>query len=248
MPITGWICRGCSGRVVPLDHFATSRCGATVCHPDFAAAILRDRERQVSGAVRVTHGLGCVRKAAIEQSVGFAADPLSFMPVMSGQAWDQLLSTEAGAAGQVEVSGEIEGVRVVGHIDKVAPDAIEDHKRVGFLPKDKQPDLEYIAQVSVYGHFTERTKGRLWYATHFDLLPIEFDLWPLEQVLEFKPYGGELTVRENYRLADDYFSGRVNWQELPLAGQRMAFKSGKSPCDYCSVREECCIASMGAPF
>jgi hypothetical protein len=234
--------------VVPLDHFATSRCGATVCHPDFAAAILRDRARQVQGVVRVTHGLDCVRMAAIEQAVEFAADPLTYMSAMSGQAWDALLAAEAGAAGQVEVTGEIDGVRVVGHIDRIAADAIEDHKRVGFLPKDKQPDDEYVAQLSVYGHFKSRRLGRLWYATHFDLLPVEFDLWPIEQVLEFKPRGGELTVRENYHLADDYFAGRIGWQQLPLTGQRMTFKSGKSLCDYCSVRSDCTVAAMGVSF
>jgi hypothetical protein len=102
--------------------------------------------------------------------------------------------------------------------------------------------------VSVYGHFTGRTKGRLWYASHFDLVPLEFDLWPLDRVLDFRPYGGRSTVRENYRLAADYFDWKIGWQELPLSGHHMRFKSGKSPCDYCSVREDCTIASMGEPF
>ena len=248
MPITAWRCRGCANREVPLDHFATTPCGASTVHPDFVKAVLRDRNRQPGGVVRVTHGLGCIRRAALEQSVEFSADPLAFMPVMSGVAWDTMLSAEAGDAGQVEVGGEVDGIRVVGHIDRISADAIEDHKRVGYLPKDKQPDEEYVAQVSVYGHFAGRTKGRLWYATHFDLVPLEFDLWPLERVLEFKAYGGEMTVRENYRLADDFFAGRKTWEELPLSGQHMTFKSGKTHCDYCAVREECCIASIGAPF
>lgn len=249
MPITAWICKGCNNRVVPLDHFATTRCGETVCHPDYAAAVLADRVSQPVGAVRVTNGLGCPRRAAIEASEDYAADPLDFMPMMGGTAWDRMLSAHAGAMGQVEVSGVVDGIPIVGHIDRLTDDAIEDHKRVGFLPKDKSPDPEYVAQTSMYGHFTGRKIGRLWYATHFDMVPMQFDLWPLERTLEFRPYGSaDYTTLDLYRQTASVLTGKAKWQELPLAGQGMRFKSGKSPCDYCSVREICCTASMGSPF
>src|SRR5512137_1486392 len=102
MPIAQWICAACGGRVVPLTHFTDSPCGEKV-HPDYAAAILKDRADQyVKGAVRVSHGLGCPRRAAIEEAVDFAVDPLEQNAMLTGTAWHAMVES-AGPVQFVEV-------------------------------------------------------------------------------------------------------------------------------------------------
>lgn len=249
MPIAKWICRGCANREVELSHFATTRCGETVCHPDYAAAVLGDRVDQPIGTVRVTNGLSCPRRAAIEASEEYALDPTEALPPISGTAWHYWIETFGGAGckAEVEVAGFVAGIPVVGHVDRVRDGVVEDWKTVQFLPKESVKP-EHVVQTSVYGYLLgpDYTRGRIWYKTHFELKPVEFDLLPIDEALEHKPYGGEFTVAELYGQMSGFVSG-ADWRAMPLAGKSMMF-GDKSMCHYCSVREECTVAAMGEPF
>lgn len=248
MPITAFVCRGCNNRIVPLDHFATSKCGETVCHPDYAAAVLADRNTQPEGIVRVSHGLSCPRRAAIEQAEGYALDPLDALPASSGTAWHAWVEPHGKPWTEVEVEGVLGGVRVRGKMDRVRGDTVEDWKTVQFMPKEAYKP-EHRVQTSFYGHMAGgKTRGRIWYKTHFDQRAVEFPLMPVEEALEFKPYGGEYTCAELYVQAERVFTKGERWQDLPLAGRSMTFGNGKTLCDWCGVRETCTVAAMGAPF
>ena len=266
MPIVRWICRECGGREVPLSHFSDSQCGEHV-HPDFTAAILRDREGQyVSGAVRVSHGLGCPRKAAIEEAVDFAVDPLELNAMLTGTAWHAFVE----AAGpqdmvEVEVGGTIHGVRLNGKMDRLrllhdGQWAIEDHKNIsdfGAKYIADAPKREHVIQTSIYAELCEQsgrprpTVGIIWYHTSQSgkaaLTPHKFDLLPLHEALAHHPYGCDFTVLELLKQASAHYEDGVRWDEMLLAGQSIMF-GAKNACNYCAVRSECTTAEKSAPF
>jgi hypothetical protein len=134
MPITAWDCPNCH-KAVPLDHFAATPCGGTV-HPDYAAAVLADRELQAErSGVRVSALTACPRKGAIMHSEDIAVNPLDMLTAMKGTAWHTLMERGAeftdnpardaavlsdGEIGaEISVRGEIAGVPVTGTIDRV---------------------------------------------------------------------------------------------------------------------------------
>jgi hypothetical protein len=266
MPIVRWICRECGGREVPLSHFSDSPCGERV-HPDFASAILRDREGQyVSGAVRVSHGLGCPRKAAIEEAVDFAVDPLELNAMLTGTAWHAFVE----AAGpqdmvEVEVGGTIHSVRLNGKMDRLrhlsdGQWAIEDWKHVndfGVKYIKEGPKKEHVVQTSIYAELVEQsgrprpTVGLIWYHSSQGgaaaLTPHKFQLLPLHEALDHRPYECEFTVLELLKQAASHYEDGLRWDELPLAGRSITF-GGKNACGYCSVRSICDEADKGAPF
>lgn len=253
MPINAWICRGCGGRKVPLDHFATTECGESVCHPDYAAAVLADRTKQPSGKVRVTNGLGCPRRSAIEAAEDYAVDPLDLLPSVSGVAWHAWVEQGGSAeTNEVAVSGTVDGVPVQGTVDRIrtlpsGECVIEDHKSMDTLTYYKEAKEEHVAQMSVYAHLYGRvTRGIIWAKTHKKMVPFSAELWPIEQVAAFKPYGGEYTVAELYAQSYEAVGGKP-WKDLPLAGQSMRF-GVKGMCDFCNVREDCTVAAMGSPW
>lgn len=256
MPIKAWICRGCGNREVPLDHFATTKCGEEVVHPDYAAAALISRKRQRIGVVRVSHGVACVRRVGIEQKENYAIDPLDLLASMTGVAWHALME-EAAPKGEAEVSIEIavDGVKVVGTSDRprrlpyTGELVIDDWKTKGDYQFSKKvaQDAEYVVTQSMYAHALGATRIGTWYKSHSEFKPMYGPVMPIEKLLEHKPHEGEYTVRELYHQADDLMAGRARWQDLPLAGQSMRF-GRKSACDYCSVRETCTIAAMGNPW
>lgn len=118
MPITAWLCPQCN-RTVPLDHFETSACGLSLCHPDFAAAVLADRAAQPAGIIRVTQGTGCPRAAAIMESEPVAVNPLEMNAQLTGTAFHALMARSSIGQAEVEVSGVIEGIPLVGHVDSI---------------------------------------------------------------------------------------------------------------------------------
>src|SRR5262245_37125944 len=110
MPIAGWICAGCSGRRVDLNHFETTQCGATVCHPDYIAAVLASNWKPRPG-IHVSSGLGCPRSTAIEQSEQYYVNPLDLNAMETGTAWHAHVEkhTTEPANAEVEVKGIIDG-------------------------------------------------------------------------------------------------------------------------------------------
>lgn len=147
MPITKWSCPSCR-REVELDHFQQTACGKVV-HPDYAAAVLADRESQADRTgVRVSMASSCPRKYAIMGSEAIAVNPLDMLSALKGTAWHSLMETGAegeswqcpqhdgafairrmaiekccaGAAtvgAEVEVAGTISGILLTGKIDRV---------------------------------------------------------------------------------------------------------------------------------
>jgi hypothetical protein len=148
MAITNWWC-GAHKAEVPLDHF--QHC--TYVHPDFAAAILADREIQAERTgVRVSSASACPRKYAILATEDVAVDPLSFLQAMKGTAWHKVMEVGAGkqsligttivdavgksvtvnvegvVGAEISVVGEIGGIKLTGTIDRVL---LRDGKLVG---------------------------------------------------------------------------------------------------------------------
>lgn len=262
MPISKWICQACGGREVPLDHFATTKCGDTV-HPDFAFAVRAQEEAQGDRTgVRVTHGLGCPRRAAIQAKEDFAIDPLASNASLTGTAWHALMEKH-GPADQVEVkvSGKVRDIPVTGKIDRLRKPYIEDWKHIGdFSLKYRKEDgikLEHRVQASVYSWLCEEsgqygfTHCRIWYHTSKGgkdaLTPVEAVTMPIHDALEVKPFDGLYTVYELYQQADKVFNNGGDWRELPLAGESQTF-GAKRMCDFCEVRDICSTADKGAPF
>jgi hypothetical protein len=266
MPITSWICAACGGREVPLDHFATTSCGEKV-HPDYAAAILADRADQyVTGKVRVSHGLGCPRRAAIEESEGFAVDPLDLNSMLTGTAWHAFVE-RAGPKEwvEVEVSGKLAGVQVAGKMDRLrqlsdGTWAIEDWKHVndfGVKFISAGPKAEHKIQTSLYAELLEQcgsqrpTVGIIWYHSSQQgkaaLTSHKFDLMPTHEALDQRPYDCDYTVAELLKQAASHYEDGIKWQELPLAGKSIKFGT-KTACNYCSVMSVCREAEVGAPF
>ena len=269
MPIAKWFCPTCQAEV-PLDHYATSVCGETTVHPDYAAAIIGDRDGQhVKGAVRVTHGLGCPRRAVLEHVEDFAVNPLDVNAMLTGTAWHAMmehhgkrsaLDTDSDSGCEVSLRGTLAGVEVAGQCDRLRSGIVEDHKhinddKVKYVRKDGVKS-EHVAQLSIYAELAEQsgrqrpTRGIVWYHTSKAgkdaLIPIHTELMPVDEVLEFKPHGGEYTVAELYQQADEGFR-TGDWRAMPLAGKSMSF-GPHSMCNYCTVREICMEAEKGAPF
>lgn len=269
MPIVGWWCKQCRLRVA-LDHFETA-CNSV--HPDYAAAVLADSRKERAAGIHVTGVLNCPRKSALEHSANVYVDPLAYNAILSGTAWHELMESASVSPElcEVEVRGVVAGVPLVGKIDRLhPPTAISDWKRTSewaekwlSKPKDEGGGMkaEHLAQLSLYGELVEQSfgwrpaHGIIWYSTHKSMLYFAEQLWPLEQVLGFKPLDGDYTVAELIKQADQYAQWnspdgaalRREWQDLPLAGQSMKY-GAKTACDYCAVRETCFEQAFGAPF
>jgi len=266
MPIAKWLCAACGGREVALSHFADTVCGEKV-HPDFAAAILKDRgEQYVSKAVRVSHGLGCPRRAAIEESEPYSVDPLDLNPPLTGTAWHAMMES-AGPRElcEVEVDGTLGVVYVNGKMDRLRPLtdgelAIEDWKHIndfGVKWINGAPKPEHMVQASLYAELVEQcgnprpSVGIIWYHSSQSgkaaLTSHKFPLLPTHEALAARPYDCDFTVLELLKQAASHYEDGVRWQELPLAGKSIKFGT-KTGCDYCSVRSICTEADKGAPF
>jgi hypothetical protein len=250
---------------VSLDHFATTECGERI-HPDYCAAILGDRDGQhVKGAVRVTHGLGCPRRAVIEHVEDYAVDPLDCNAMLTGTAWHSLME-RYGRPGTVEVSvaGNLAtpggSVAVAGRSDCIVGEHVHDHKHIGDdklrykLREGATPEhrvqLSLYAELRAQGGHERPSKGVIWYHTSKAgkdaLTPMPVELLPIDEALAHPPYGGAYTVAELYAQADEGFR-TGEWRTLPLAGQTQKF-GYRVACDYCAVRGICMTAENGAPF
>src|SRR5262245_26437632 len=270
VPIAAWKCPVCFKSSVPLDHFAVSNCGLAV-HPDYVSAVLATQEPQYGRdefthepRVRVSSTAGCPRSAAIMHTEKVTADPLAFNSMLTGTAWHQLMEINSidPDETEVEVSGIIDGIPLVSHIDRILKFndqlVIADWKHANDFNrkylKDKAKD-EHIVQTSLYAelyhqmHEERPTRGVNWY--HFTssppFIPMWYDLWSVEKCLEHKPYGCEFTVQQILHQGHDFISGKVKWQELPLVGEGFQF-NGKTGCDYCLTRDLCWEESKGDPF
>lgn len=254
--ITAWWCPGCK-QVVPLSHYADSDCGLTVCPPDYAGAVLADRSiHDQRGVARVSIACGCPRSTAIMLTEDIIADPLAFNSALTGTAWHALLGEYQPASAEVEVTGVINGVQLTGHIDRIIDRGgrvvILDHKHGNdFARKYAELKPEYVVQVSLYADLYRQTFGEqpsggvIW--RHFTGSPpfvaFPFTLWPVEQCLDWMPYGGGYRVRD---LLAQAASGD-DWRDLPLAGASMNFGS-RDFCSYCEVASVCKEAAGGAPW
>lgn len=256
MPIVGFYCPACRMRV-PLDHYET--CGAV--HPDFAAAVVADSKRERAAGIHVTTVIGCPRRAALEESAELYVNPLTYNAVLGGTAWHSLMETASTRPDlcEVEVWGVVEGVELVGKIDRLhPPTAISDWKTTSewaekWLNKPVGEGggmkAEHRAQLSLYAELVEQsqgwrpTHGVVWYRTHKNIPHFAEPLWSLAETLAFHPLGGEYSVGE---LIEQAAAG-LSWQELPLAGESQAYGT-KSACDYCAVKDLCWAQGKGAPF
>lgn len=257
MSIVAWICTACS-ETVPLNHFETSDCGV---HPDYAAAVLRDSQKPRVEGIHVTQVLGCPRRTAIEQSVDVAVDPLAYNAMLGGSAWHKLMETASARPElcEVEVAGTINGVRIVGVVDRLhPPTAISDWKTTSDWAEKwlKQPAAQgggmkrdHLAQMSLYAELVEQTQhwrpihGIAWYRMQKSILPFAEKLWDLQTTLAYKPVDGSYTVSDLIAQA----AGGISWSDLPLVGETQRY-GAKSACDYCAVRETCWTAARGASF
>lgn len=262
--ITGWLCPGCNGRSVPLDHFEKASCGRTHVHPHYANAVLakeRDHYSRGSKIVSVTQGLGCPRKSAILESVDISVNPMDMNASITGTAFHALMESAphyAEAAVEVHVSGVLDGIPVQGRPDVYWPakQLIEDFKHSNdFMEKYRQeakPD--HIVQQSLYAELIEQSgkprpvDGIVWYHyTAHGLKPKAFKVLPLREALDFKPHGSPLSVINLLRAMHNFYRGVTKWQDLAMAGEDMAFGS-KTACDYCEARSVCWTEAKGAPF
>lgn len=272
MPITAWKCSVCHAAKVDLNHYATTDCGLAI-HPDYVAAVLGEQEDGFpDGKVRVSAASGCPRSAAIMATEDVTADPLAFNAMLTGTGWHQLMASHGPRSVEtddglmplveVEVKGVIDGIAIVGHIDRLLRTAsglvIADWKHANDFARKYLKDTakpEHIVQTSLYAelyaqqHGERPLRGVNWY--HFmsspPFVPAWYDLWPVARCLEHKPYGCEFTVREILHQAADFAAGKMIWADLPLVGKGFQF-SGKSACDYCSVFDVCQMQATGAPF
>lgn len=266
MPIAKWKCSVCHS-VVELDHFATTNCGLAV-HPDYVTAVLGEQQDNFPGGlVRVSAASSCPRSAAIMATEPVAIDPLASNAMLTGTAWHHLMAEYGAnlknlATVEVEVTGTIDGIAMVGHIDRLLRYdgrlVICDWKHANDFARKYLKDAakpEHIVQTSLYAELYAQTfglrptRGVNWY--HFTssppFVPMWYDLWSVDKCLEHKPYGCEYTVGQLLHQAADFAAGKTTWQELPLAGESFQF-SGKSACDYCAVFETCKTQATGAPF
>lgn len=263
MPIVGFYCRKCRANV-PLDHF--NQCDAV--HPDFASAVLADSRKQRAEGVHVTSILGCPRKGAIERGAEVYVDPTTYNSILGGTAWHRLMEHASNKPElcEVDVAGVINGVKIVGTVDRLHPlTAISDWKVTSewaekWLSKPKAEGggmkPEHLAQLSLYGELVYQSLG--WrpeygianYRTHKAILPFAEPLWDLPTVLAFHPLGGDYSVAQLIKQvawSEDCGTTTECWAELPLVGETQKYGS-KSACDYCSVREACYTQAKGAPF
>jgi len=290
MPITQWLCPSCK-QAVPLDHFATTSCGAVV-HPDYAAAVLADRDLQSErGGVRVSMGLGCVRKAAIMTAEDVAVDPLGMLTPLKGTAWHSLMEVACfkqtlavlpdelagavempqGVGAEIDVAGELAGIRVTGKIDRVryidGKLVGEDHKtgkdsravyirggRFGKRVIEAQgAPTEYKVQLSLYAELYRQQFGHawdaaaIWWAFSDAMWSEPVAIMSVEAALAHQPYDCGYSVEQLLHQANMVATGAVKWSDLPLVGKSIQFGT-KSGCDYCAVRDTCWTESDGAPF
>src|SRR5688500_2802717 len=114
MPIIGWNCPHCH-KQVPLDHYATTKCGLLI-HPAYAAAILADEETDPHGdRVTVTSGLACPRGRAIEVAAEVFVNPLDYNALLLGRAWDAIVAGNE----KIKLKGEIAGIAIEGELDNI---------------------------------------------------------------------------------------------------------------------------------
>jgi hypothetical protein len=220
--------------------------------------VLLDSNKPREG-IHVSTLLGCPRATAIKQNAPLAVDPLRMNAVTTGQAWHAYMYKASidQPSTEFEVAGYIAGVPVCGRVDRLRDDVIEDWKHgsdfsIKYTKEGAKP--AHQAQLSIYAELISQepmavrpTRGRIWHHSSVDgkdaMKAIEFDLWPIEQVLAFRPHDGAFTVLELLKQA----ASKGPWTELLLAGESMRFGT-KSMCDYCSKFTVCKTAATGAPF
>ena len=273
MPIHSWLCNvNCGGRERPLDHFETTDCGDCTetgkgLHPDFAAAVLeqeRAHYRFGKRAIGVTDLVsGCPRAAAIKHTVPYAVDPLALNSPMTGMAYHQYIALASNSKEvEVKVAGKVEGVEVITSVDRLRKHRllIEDHKHrndyAGKYDKRDGSKAEHVAQLSLGAELVEQTlgwrpmRGTIWahYTGAVGLYPMPVPtLLSLSDVLEFKPWKGDATVRDHLAAMERWRKGEMQWSDLPLFGE--AQKIGdKTACDYCPARVPCWEQARGAAF
>lgn len=282
MPIVGWNCPVCKDPRASLDHYAVTECGLRI-HPAYAAAIIHDDITDPHGkAMSVTDGLGCPRHAAINNQAGIYVNPLEYNALLTGRGWDLVVgSSDLDYTGEerymrrakVQLHGTIAGMEITGELDNVRRLGdrliLSDWKnsnnfRVKWIKQEGKPSAEYMVQTSIYAELYRQmfdempTDGEVVY--HFAgagndvLLPFQYPIMPIAECLAFRPYGGQYSVEELYRMAAQTYPdsaegnlGPANWKELPLVGETMAFGT-KQYCDYCEVKDLCKTAARGAPF
>lgn len=253
---------------MPLNHF--DQCSSV--HPDFAAAVLADSKRRRVEGIHVTSVLGCPRRGAIETVANVHVNPLEYNAILGGSAWHQLMEKSSNYPDlcEVDVAGVVNGVKLVGTIDRLhPPTAISDWKTTSdwsekwlSKPKDEGGGMksDHLAQMSLYGELVcqsqgwRPTHGIAWYRMQKGILPFAEQLWDLQTVLDYKPVSGDFTVAElldQLHRYSEWQQGRgalrYEWAEMPLVGETQKY-GNKTACDYCAVRETCWQQSRGAPF
>jgi hypothetical protein len=217
--------------------------------------------------VRVSGIIACPRASAIEAAEPYYLDPLKNNSMETGQAWHAHMEKHSTDPENTEVAleGFIAGIRVNGIADRLFPGdlVIADWKTHGEFQlkyvKAEGAKLIHQAQVSIYAELCAQTlgwrpiTGRILH--HFSLsgkegiIVSEFDIWPIDKVLAYRPNDGGFTVLELLRQAnwDRNLTEGTAWRALPLAGETMMFGQ-KTMCDFCQARSVCWTESKSAPF
>lgn len=173
MTIAGWACPNCHQRV-PLNHYATTKCGLAI-HPAYAAAVLYDDANDPHGKeMSVTDGLGCPRLRAIEnQAEDLYVNPLDYNAMLLGSAWDAVVGMPDDFGdgdiaepedpllyrAKIQLRGTIAGMKVTGELDNVRrlDDMLilsdwkhSNNFRAKWIKQEGGPSIEYKIQTSIY--------------------------------------------------------------------------------------------------
>jgi hypothetical protein len=245
MPIVGYWCRRCE-EVVQSSHWAPWACRAV--EPQLVARIAAHKAGRPKGW-SVTELKGCLRERVIMDTRPVIVDPLDFLKMELGTAWDRYLTEGEkrvrwyGVLGGMEVSGEPDGW-LHDAFDRVSVDnVIWDFKngmprwtRAGYTAQE-----DHRWQVSVYAHLSPYMfdYGVIYYNAYGEAAKhggIKVELIRSEKaLLDYVIDDDGLTVAGNINYArqlDD------NPAEYPLTGTKQRFGK-KTKCDYCVVRAEC---------
>ena len=240
MAITGFWCRRCES-VVDAGHWQPWAC--TLVPPGLVASIAGHAAGRPATGWSVTELKGCLRSKVIQKNRSVIVDPVEFVKMELGTAWDMLVTD-----GEFKTRwwGEIGGMAVSGEPDGYGCDVIWDYKNGdpdwrggGKVREDHQ------WQVSVYSLLAAQQDipllfdyGVIYYNSYGDpnkVKGLRCELLTEREVLD-TPVGSDgLTVAGNIALAQSLAD---NPEPYPLTGEVMAF-GRKTACDYCVVRREC---------
>ncbi len=224
----------------------------------------------VFGNITCTRLLGCARDIAIQDTIPLSIDLTKRQSMHNGTEKHQALASrgkdgnheyikisgdgktpiyhdvvDTSVRRELTVRGKLFGVEMQATIDRLSPEGIIEYKTTKFGFKlTKEHEVQTSIQALLWAEL-EYPKIRLWSLswtggyTYYDIEPLAE-----EECGEYKPLGGEVTVRQNATLLDLFYKNcdkndpEPAIKSLPLSGRDM--KIGKqTKCFYCTSRRAC---------